>query len=267
MSKDGVVRIGILSPTDAPSVSTVLEEMFQFLDGGISRRANYKTLARHIRLRLALMVFGDADYARLNTIMTPLPMVVPTAKLLALLELTRLTTDLPPLVLLPVERCISQPEARRQLQYTRAFRSAMANDMAKFLEAPAEMLKLAEMGHLLQGRASNGELIWSVSKKGEEFFRREEALEAEAVARRRPGIKKGLEVELEADSENIFLVREDQLPIRDELVEALEISNQELLDLFETATKLLAETDPDGRMRAYATKDATGQWQVELLPP
>ncbi len=73
--------------------------MFQFFDRPIRRRANYKTVARHIRLRLALMVFGDADYARLDVAMKPKPMVVPTAKLVEMLQLKILTADLQPLVL------------------------------------------------------------------------------------------------------------------------------------------------------------------------
>ena len=46
----------------------------------------------------------------------------------------------------------------------------------------------------------------------------------------------------------------------------LEISTEELLDLFETATKLLAEADPDDHMRAYATRDpaANGRWNYCL---
>ncbi len=113
MSEEAVARMRLFSPTDTPSVSTILEEMFQFFDRRIRHRPN-KTLAMHIRLRLALMVFGDAGYARLDVAMKPRPMVVPTAKLLELLELKILTTDLQPLVLLPLERC-TQPEARRQV--------------------------------------------------------------------------------------------------------------------------------------------------------
>ncbi len=87
MSDETVARMRLLSPTDTPSVSTILEEMFQFFDRRIRRRPNYKTLAMQIRLRLALMVFGDADYARLDVAMKPRPMVVPTPKLLEMLEL------------------------------------------------------------------------------------------------------------------------------------------------------------------------------------
>ncbi len=71
MSEQVVAKMGLLSPTDAPSVSSVLEEMFEFFDGRVLRRANYRTPAMHSRLRLALMVFGDAGYARLDVAMKP----------------------------------------------------------------------------------------------------------------------------------------------------------------------------------------------------
>ncbi len=42
MSEQVVAKMGLLSPTDAPSVSSVLEEMFEFFDGRVLRRANYR---------------------------------------------------------------------------------------------------------------------------------------------------------------------------------------------------------------------------------
>lgn len=262
MSEETVVRMGI-SPTDASGVSTILEEMFQFFDGRIRCRAKYKAIEKHVRLRLALMVFGDSGYARRD--MTG--MVVPTPKLLDLLELSRLTTNLQPLVLPPVRRCISQPEARRHAQYTRAFQSAMANRMADFLETPAAMLQMEEMGALRQSRASNGDLVWSALNGGEEILQDEEAVAAKAVARRRPAIEKGLELQFEIGSEDIFLLREDELPVASEVLEALEISHEELQALFKTAAKALEQTKPEDQMRAYVARDASGNWQAELLPP
>ena len=50
------------------------------------------------------------------------------------------------------------------------------------------------------------------------------------------------------------------------MLEILQISQTELVALFEAATKLLAETDPHKRMRAYATQDSSGKLQVKLLP-
>jgi hypothetical protein len=255
MSEETVVKIGIVSPTDAPSVSTILEEMFQFFDGRVRCHTKYKAIEKHDRLRLALMVFGDSDYARLDVTRKPTPLVVPTPKLLDLLELSRLTTNLQPLVLPPVGRRISQPEARRCAQYTRAFQSAMATRMADFLETPAAMLQMEEMGALLQGRGSNGDLVWSALKEGEGILRDEEAVAAKAVARCRPAIKRGLELQFEIGSEDIFLLREDELPIEGELLEALEISHKELQALFKAAAKLLAATNPDDRMRAKADSD------------
>ncbi len=42
MSEDAVIRMRMLSTTDTPAVSTILEEMFQFVDGRIPRRGKYK---------------------------------------------------------------------------------------------------------------------------------------------------------------------------------------------------------------------------------
>ncbi len=128
----------------------------------------------------------------------------------------------------------------------------MANNMAEFLQVPAAMLQMAEMGHLRQSRAPNGVLVWSRAKKGEEFYR---------------CIDKGLELELEMNSGNSLLLRGDDLPLERELAASLDITNLKLVDLFETAMKLLAQADPDNGMHAYAKQDATGKWQVTLLPP
>jgi hypothetical protein len=139
MNEDTVARMKMLSPTDTPRVSTVVEEMFQYFDGSIRCR---RYIRRDIRLRWALLVFGDKGYARLDTAMKSMPMVVPAAKLLKSLELTSVTTDVEPQALLPVRRPSSQQEAIRGLRYTRALRSAMANEMDAFLIFPAKMLNM-----------------------------------------------------------------------------------------------------------------------------
>jgi hypothetical protein len=98
MSKDAVVKMGILSPADTPNVSTILEEIVQFFDGWVQFRfTTCKLMPKHIRLRLALTVLGETGYARLDEAAKPRPMVVPTPKLLRPLNLKNLTTD--------VDRC------------------------------------------------------------------------------------------------------------------------------------------------------------------
>jgi hypothetical protein len=127
MSNDPITRTSILGPTDAPSVSTILEEMFQYLDGSV-QCAKYKTIRKDVRLRLALTVLGEAGYAQLNVVMNPRPMVVATTKLLRLLALKSSTTDVEPLVL-SVQGCISPAETNRQLQYAQAFKSALQKEL------------------------------------------------------------------------------------------------------------------------------------------
>lgn len=60
-------------------------------------------------------------------------------------EVKNLTTDVKPLSLLPAGACVSQQEASRQLQYTRAFKSAMAKEMRNFLHIPAAMLNMGKL--------------------------------------------------------------------------------------------------------------------------
>jgi hypothetical protein len=65
----------------------------------LRRHPKHKTIKRHVRLRLALIVFNESGYARLDMTVKPGGMVMPTAKLLSLLGLRKMTTDLQPLVL------------------------------------------------------------------------------------------------------------------------------------------------------------------------
>jgi hypothetical protein len=266
MNEDTVVRVQMLSPNDTPSISTILEEMFQFFDASVGC-GRYTTIEKQTRLRLALLAFGEAGYAQLGMTIKAMPMVVPTAKLLNLLELTSLTTDLEPLTLLPVRRCIPQPEARRHFQYTRAFKSAMAKEMDKFLNIPTATLNMWERGLLRHSRKPNGDLVWSNienSGKGRQDLGAG-AGDTESVPG--PTIRKDLELEFEIDSENILLLCGDDLPVRREVLEVLQISHKELEALFKTAAKLLGKTNPDDRMRAYAAQGSTQKWQVELLLP
>ena len=101
-------------------VSTILEEMFQFFSGGV-RHLKYRVMDKSLRLRLALAVFDDFGFARLDTMMKPGPMFVPTSGLLKKLELNSLTTGVEPLLVPDTVRCVSQGEARLHRQYAVAF--------------------------------------------------------------------------------------------------------------------------------------------------
>ena len=259
-----LTMVGILSPSDAPSVSTIVEEMFQFFDESV-RCANYKTIDRSVRLRLALRVLGDAGYARLD-IMRPKPTVVPTEKLLQLLEVKKLTTDEEPLSLLPAGACVSQQDAARQLQYARAFKSAVAKEMANFLHISAAMLPMGEIGMLRHSRAPGGDLRW-FANEADAAVSYQQAVAANDIIGADSTTMEGVEVEFEMNDRNILLVRYDDLPLADEPLDVLAISHKELLALFETAAKLLAGSNPEDPMRAYAARDSSGQWQVKLLPP
>jgi hypothetical protein len=94
-----------------------------------------------------------------------------------------------------------------------------------------------------------------------------QALAANDIIDSDPTTMEGVELEFEMDDQNILLVRYHDLPLADVVLDVLEISNKELLALFKTAAKLLAGTNPEERMRAYAARDSSSEWQVELLPP
>jgi hypothetical protein len=79
-------------------------------------------------------------------------------------------------------------------------------------------------------------------------------------------LTEGVDLEFGIDSETIFSIRDDELPIPRSLVETLQISQEELKALFKTAARLLAQTDPDYGMRAYAVQDSSYKWRVGLLP-
>jgi hypothetical protein len=63
--------MGILSPIDAPAVSTVLEAIIQFFDERISSDTKYNVIGKHVRLRMALLVLGDLGWAQLAATMKP----------------------------------------------------------------------------------------------------------------------------------------------------------------------------------------------------
>jgi hypothetical protein len=124
MSKDAEVRMRMANFTDTPTVSTILEEMFRFFDDPLRRQAPYKAIKEEVRLTLALMVFGDSDYAELDETARPTPMVVPTDELLELLEIKKLTTNVKPLVMAPIVPSICQQKASLHSRYIEAFRSS-----------------------------------------------------------------------------------------------------------------------------------------------
>jgi hypothetical protein len=166
----------MLSAADSPAVSTILEEMFQFVDGRIRARGEYKSISKMTRLRLALIAFNEEGLSRLDTTMAPRPMVVPTPKLLEmLLDSSRLTTSVEPLVLCAVPGRISQQEESRQRQYTRALKSAMASEIDNFIDGLAVMLHMWEFGWARPSRESNGKLVWHLSKKGKKLWLRKGA--------------------------------------------------------------------------------------------
>ncbi len=87
------------------------------------------------------------------------------------------------------------------------------------------------------------------------------------AGRQKDSRPKGVELEFEMDSENILLLNEADLPVERQLLRALGLSRRGLRRLFEAGKMLLAESNPEDHMRAYVARDASGNWQVELLPP
>jgi hypothetical protein len=160
----------------------------------------------------------------------------------------------------------------------------MAKQMATFLPAPVAMLQMWEMGLLRQSRAANGDLVWSVAKDLDEAGLEQALAAADLNQAIEPNdldqvsghndssdilldSTTSVVIEFELDEENMLLLRAQDFPPKNAVLNLREISQQELRALFNTAAKLLAGTKPDDQMRAYASRVSSGEWQVKLLPP
>jgi hypothetical protein len=189
-------------------------------------------------------------------------MVVPTEKLFKLLELRKVTTNVEPLVLLPIQRRSSQPETSRQRQYTRAFKAAITTEMSRFLCVPAALLQLWEMGSVHHSRTSGGRLVWSNAKEVDETGNHEQAVVGNDTSG--GGYPVMQRVVVEIFGMNILLVRDDDLSISDGLLQLFELSHVELQAMFAAVAGLLSRTSPDDRMHAYAIRPPSGGWVVDV---
>lgn len=160
--KEGL--LGLASDGVFCTMSTILEEMFYVFDGD-AQFHDKSRIDRLIRMRLALTVLSDSDYARLMSTTAATPMAVPTAKLSKLLNHDYLTTDVQPLILPPLKPDFSDGEVMHHCRYLQAFSSAMANGMAAYVQLQTAILHMWAIGLLRQQRAASGELEWSISKK------------------------------------------------------------------------------------------------------
>ena len=84
--------------TNTYSVSTIVEDMFQYFDDGlVAKKRKYRRLETGWKLRSALIVFQQQGLACLEDAHKPLPMWVPTRDLLDALGTNRLSTTVEPL--------------------------------------------------------------------------------------------------------------------------------------------------------------------------
>ena len=71
--------------------------------------------------------------------------------------------------------------------FTRLWRTSFRNFWKSL-----RVLQMEEQGVSRHSRASNGDLVWFLSKKGQEIFRQQKALEDRTLAQRRLAIKQDL---------------------------------------------------------------------------
>lgn len=119
-------------PIDEFSLSTILEDMFQYFDDELIRkRTRYRNLERQKRLRAALMVFFEMGIARLAEAQ-PLPMLVPTKDLMDLLGTSHLTTLVEPL-LVPARMDCDQNESDRYHEFAMDLTRSLEDDLPGYV--------------------------------------------------------------------------------------------------------------------------------------
>ena len=103
-----------------------------------------------------------------------------------------MTTDLQPLVLLPIRHSTSQPEASEHQQYVQSFSLGYGEQVSEISGNTSQSAQMEEQGVSRHSRASNGDLVWFLSKKGQEIFRQQRRWRIETLAQRRLAIKQDL---------------------------------------------------------------------------
>ena len=151
-------------PIDEFSLSTILEDMFQYFDDELIRkRTRYRNLERQKRLRAALMVFVEMGIARLAEAQ-PLPMLVPTKDLMDLLETSRLTTLVEPL-LVPACMDCDQNKSDRYHEYAMDLTRSLEDDLPRYVVQAKPAMDAWKLGRA-EHRREDGRLRWSITKLG-----------------------------------------------------------------------------------------------------
>ncbi len=166
---------GTFADLDNCRVSTILEEMFYVFDSDARLQCSLKPINRLTRMRLALMVLRESDYARMDATKR-VPIIIPSPKLRKLLGLERLTTDVEALVLPSSGHSISPDETMRHVRYLEAFTEALANGIAVYVTAHTTILNMWGLGLLRQRRGPGGKLQWSITKEARKAGSFEQAL-------------------------------------------------------------------------------------------
>ena len=150
---------------DTYCISTILEDMFQYLDDGVvDKKRQYQRLETGRRLRAALIVFINEGLARLDETHSPSPMWVPTKELLDVLGTSRLTTPVDPLVL-PAVINDTRREAKEYYSYAKDLTLAL-EELPGYVAQLRPALGVSELGWAEHIRADDGRLSWSITNLG-----------------------------------------------------------------------------------------------------
>ena len=151
-------------------VSTVLEDVFQYLDEGICQRnPGYINFNIEKRLGIAMAEFDAAGWARLDKKQNG-PMWVPTRKLARKLR-TKLVTTLNAPFLLKAKRCMDENDFEQQSTYQLEFKAVMF-EVDIYISAFRSGFDSLERGMVRHFRADDGRLKWVMTQLGTNFIER-----------------------------------------------------------------------------------------------
>ena len=151
--------------TNTYSVSTIVEDMFQYFDDGlVAKKRKYRRLETGWKLRSALIVFQHQGLVCLEEAQKPLPMWVPTKDLLDALGTNQLSTAVEPLTV-PGNIAAALEDARSYYAYAKDL-SLSLEELPEYVARLRPALGVCELGWAEHMRGADGRLTWSITKSG-----------------------------------------------------------------------------------------------------
>jgi hypothetical protein len=147
-------------------VSTILENLFQYFDEGLcSKKPQYRSLNKLMRLKAALIVFNETGLAQREENGDPPPIMVPTRELMEMLQASLITTSLEPLAIPLI--AMSKQDIKKYFRYSQDLGRRL-HELADCLEILRPALFAIEVGWVEHVRDEDGTLRWSITTAGAE---------------------------------------------------------------------------------------------------